>query len=132
MNLTGSDTEGLSLDELWEVAPADTRRWYESLTLGYTESPGHPLLRELAAQSSGLPSGSAVQVFAGATEAVFVLLNTILSPKDHVVVIGPTYQLLIDVPRAIGRRCPRSASGGRTVGAWTWTRSGAPCGRIPG
>jgi aspartate/methionine/tyrosine aminotransferase len=102
VNLTGSDTEGLSLDALWEVAPEETRRWYESLTLGYTESPGHSLLRELAAQASGLPSGSAVQVFAGATEAVFVLLNAILSPKDHVVVIGPTYQLLIDVPRAIG------------------------------
>ncbi|MGI5397172.1 aminotransferase class I/II-fold pyridoxal phosphate-dependent enzyme [Streptomyces sp. CA-251251] len=102
VNLSGSDVEGLSLDELWEVAPADTHRWYESLTLGYTESPGHPLLRELAAQSCGLPSGSTVQVFAGATEAVFVLLNTILSPTDHVVVIGPTYQLLIDVPRAIG------------------------------
>ncbi|MGW1995239.1 pyridoxal phosphate-dependent aminotransferase [Embleya sp. NPDC001921] len=102
VNLTGSDTEGLSLDALWAVAPAETRRWYESLTLGYTESPGHPLLRELAAQSSGLRSGSAVQVFAGATEAVFVLLNAILDPKDHVVVIGPTYQLLLDVPRAIG------------------------------
>ncbi|MCP2353249.1 aspartate/methionine/tyrosine aminotransferase [Nonomuraea thailandensis] len=102
VNLTGSDTEGLSMDALWEVAPEDTRRWYESLTLGYTESPGHPLLRELAAQSSGLPSGSAVQVFAGATEAVFVLLNAILGPEDGVVVIGPTYQLLIDVPRAIG------------------------------
>lgn len=102
VNLTGSDTEGLSLDALWEVAPEDTRRWYESLTLGYTESPGHPLLRELAAQSCGVRSGSAVQVFAGATEAVFVLFNAILSPKDHVVVIGPAYQLLIDVPRAIG------------------------------
>jgi aspartate/methionine/tyrosine aminotransferase len=102
VNLTGSDTEGLSLDALWELAPEDTRRWYESLTLGYTESPGNPLLRELAAQSSGVRSGSAVQVFAGATEAVFVLLNTILSSNDHVVVIGPTYQLLIDVPRAIG------------------------------
>ncbi|PRX48791.1 aspartate/methionine/tyrosine aminotransferase [Nonomuraea fuscirosea] len=102
VNLTGSDTEGLSLGALWEVAPEGTRRWYESLTLGYTDSAGHPLLRELAAHSSGLSSGSAVQVFAGATEAVYVLLNAILSPEDHVVIIGPTYQLLIDVPRAIG------------------------------
>jgi aspartate/methionine/tyrosine aminotransferase len=102
INLTGSDTEAVSLRELWRVAPAQTREWYESLTLGYTESPGHPELRELIAQASGTASGSAVQVFAGATEAVFVLLNAVLEAKDHVVVIGPTYQLLIDVPRAIG------------------------------
>ena len=42
VNLTGSDTEALALSELWQVAPAKTRAWYESLTLGYTESPGHP------------------------------------------------------------------------------------------
>jgi aspartate/methionine/tyrosine aminotransferase len=102
VNLTGSDTEALSLNELWQIAPERTRAWYESLTLGYTESPGHPELRDLAAQASGLASGSAVQVFAGATEAVFVLLNAVLKAGDHVIVIGPTYQLLVDVPRAIG------------------------------
>lgn len=102
VNLTGSDTEALALSDLWQVAPAQTRTWYESLTLGYTESPGHPELRELAAQASDVQSGSAVQVFAGATEAVFVLLNAVLEAGDHVIVIGPTYQLLIDVPRATG------------------------------
>ena len=102
VNLTGSDTEALSLNELWQVAPERTRAWYESLTLGYTESPGHPELRELAAQASDVESGSNVQIFAGATEAVFVLLNAVLEAGDHVIVIGPTYQLLIDVPRAIG------------------------------
>lgn len=102
VNLTGSDTEALALDDLWRVAPAQTRAWYESLTLGYTESPGHPELRELAAHASDVKSGSAVQIFAGATEAVFVLLNAVLEAGDHVIVVGPTYQLLIDVPRAIG------------------------------
>ncbi|MHA7146743.1 aminotransferase class I/II-fold pyridoxal phosphate-dependent enzyme [Arthrobacter sp. TmT3-37] len=102
VNLTGSDTEALTLAELWRLAPEQTRQWYESMALGYTESPGHPVLRQLAAEASGLPSGEAVQVFAGATEAVFVLLNTVLSAGDHVIVIGPTYQLLLDVPSAIG------------------------------
>lgn len=102
VNLTSSDTEALSLNELRRVTPVQTREWYESLTLGYTESPGHPLLRDMAAQASGLSSGADVQVFAGATEAVFVLLNTVLAKGDHVIVIGPSYQLLLDVPRAIG------------------------------
>ncbi|MHA7220388.1 aminotransferase class I/II-fold pyridoxal phosphate-dependent enzyme [Arthrobacter sp. MDT1-48-3] len=102
VNLTGSDTEALTLEELWRLAPGQTRQWYESLTLGYTQSPGHPILRQLAAEASGLDSAEAVQVFAGATEAVFVLLNTVLSAGDHVIVIGPTYQLLLDVPAAIG------------------------------
>lgn len=102
VNLTGSDTEALALNDLWQVAPEQTRAWYESLTLGYTESPGHPELRELAAQASDVESGSTVQIFAGATEAVFVLLNAVLEAGDHVIVIGPAYQLLIDVPRAIG------------------------------
>lgn len=102
VNLTGSDTEALTLEELWRLSPGQTRQWYESLALGYTESPGHPALRQLAAEASGLTSGEAVQVFAGATEAVFVLLNAVLGAGDHVIVIGPTYQLLLDVPRAIG------------------------------
>lgn len=59
-----------------------------------------------SARASGLESGAAAQVFAGATEAVFVLLDSVLEAGDHAVVIGRTYQLLVDVPRTSALTSP--------------------------
>ncbi|MFP3466822.1 pyridoxal phosphate-dependent aminotransferase [Leifsonia sp. SIMBA_070] len=101
-NLTSSDVEGISLPFLWDVAPVETREMYESLSLGYTEGPGHPLLRELIADRSGIASAGGVQIFAGATEAAFVVFNALLDSGDHVVTVGPLYQLLRGIPQAIG------------------------------
>ena len=100
--MTGSDVEGLPLAELLQMADPQSRDMWDTLTLGYAESPGHPLLREeIAATYANLPA-DAVLVFSGATEAAFALANVLLDQHDHVVVIGPAYQLLVDVPRATG------------------------------
>lgn len=43
--LSPSDCEALSMAELLQMALPESLRLWEELKLGYTESPGHPLLR---------------------------------------------------------------------------------------
>lgn len=44
--LSPSDCESLALNELLHLADADGLRLWNDLGLGYTESPGHPVLRK--------------------------------------------------------------------------------------
>ncbi|MBZ4414874.1 aminotransferase class I/II-fold pyridoxal phosphate-dependent enzyme [Myxococcus sp. RHSTA-1-4] len=100
--LCSSDIEGWRMAELLALAGPDARARWEGLTLGYTESPGLPALRqEIAALYPGL-SEDDVLTFAGAEEAVFVLMNVLLGPGDHAIVTWPGYQSLHEVARATG------------------------------
>ena len=100
--LCASDIEGWSMSELLALADAETRSMWERLTLGYTESTGHPLLRcEIAATYEGLEPED-ILVFAGAEEAIFCLANIELGPGDHAIVTWPGYQSLYEVGRAAG------------------------------
>ena len=100
--LCASDVQGYPMAELLALADDDTRRMWDGLTLGYTESTGHPLLRaEIASLYEDLEPDD-VLVFAGAEEAIFCLANVLLSPGDHAVVTWPGYQSLYEVARAAG------------------------------
>jgi aspartate/methionine/tyrosine aminotransferase len=97
-----SDVESWSMAELLELADDETRATWNGLTLGYTESTGHPLLREAIASLYESVSTDDVLVFAGAEEAVFCLFSTSLEAGDHVVVTWPGYQSLYEVARSAG------------------------------
>lgn len=100
--LGASDVEALSLAEVLELADDESRELWRSLRLGYTESPGHPLLR---AEIAGLYEHVApddVLVFAGAEEAIFCLANVAVGAGDHAIVTWPGYQSLYEVARAAG------------------------------
>ena len=100
--LCASDLQGYRLPELLALADPDTRELWESLSLGYTEAAGHPLLRaEIASLYPGLVPDE-VLVFSGAEEAIFVFMNVALRPGDHVVVTWPAYQSLHEVARGAG------------------------------
>jgi aspartate/methionine/tyrosine aminotransferase len=100
--LCSSDVEGWRMGELLQLADADGRERWERLSLGYTESTGLPALREaIAGQYEGL-APEHVLTFAGAQEALFVLMNVALGPGDHAVVTWPGYQSLHEVARATG------------------------------
>jgi aspartate/methionine/tyrosine aminotransferase len=100
--LCASDCEPMLLTELLELADDDSRRRWETLSLGYTESLGLPALREeIAALYAGL-SADDVMTFAGAEEAVFLAMHALLQPGDHAVVVTPAYQSLYEVARSIG------------------------------
>ena len=100
--LCASDVQGYPMAELLALADDETRGMWERLTLGYTESTGHPLLRrEIAALYDGIEPDD-VLVFAGAEEAIFCLANVELGPGDHAIVTWPGYQSLYEVARATG------------------------------
>jgi aspartate/methionine/tyrosine aminotransferase len=100
--LCASDVEPYRLPELLHLADDDSRRRWESLSLGYTESQGLPALREeIASLYEGLTADD-VLTFAGAEEAVFLAMHATLGPGDHAVVAWPAYQSLYEVARAIG------------------------------
>jgi aspartate/methionine/tyrosine aminotransferase len=100
--LCASDVEPMPMGELLALADGETRSMWDRLTLGYTESSGHPLLRrEIAALYAGLESDD-ILVFAGAEEAIFCLANVALGPGDHAIVTWPGYQSLYEVARAAG------------------------------
>jgi aspartate/methionine/tyrosine aminotransferase len=97
-----SDVEGWSMAELLDLADTETAAMWSSLRLGYTESSGHPLLRQAIAGLYETVDPEGVLVFAGAEEAVFCLFSTALDPGDHVIVTWPGYQSLYEVARAAG------------------------------
>ena len=97
-----SDTEPFAVDELLAIADPESRALWAQLRLGYTESPGHPLLRrEIAALYDGLDTED-VLVFAGAEEAIFAFSNVTLGRGDHAIVTWPGYQSLFETARAVG------------------------------
>ncbi len=100
--LCASDVQGMPMADLLALADDETRALWDGLTLGYTESTGHPLLRrEIAARYDGLTEDD-VLVFAGAEEAIFCVANVLLGPGDHAIVTWPGYQSLYEVGRATG------------------------------
>jgi aspartate/methionine/tyrosine aminotransferase len=100
--LGASDVEPYSLDELLTLADEDTLRRWNSLSLGYTESLGLPVLRHEISQIYDRASADDVITFAGAEEGIYIAMHALLTAGDHAVVIWPSYQSLHEVARSIG------------------------------
>jgi aspartate/methionine/tyrosine aminotransferase len=99
--LSPSDCESLSMDELLQKATPESLRLWSELRLGYTESPGHPLLRsEVAGLYQSISCDDVV--IAAPEEAIFIAMQTLLVPGDHIVVVSPAYQSLYEIAHAIG------------------------------
>ncbi len=100
--LCASDIEPLTLHELLDLADPPTRTLWNDLRLGYTESLGHPLLRDEIASLYDNAQRDNVMTFAGAQEAIFLAMHALLRAGDHAVVVWPAYQSLFEVARSIG------------------------------
>ncbi len=100
--LCSSDVQGYHMADVLALADEECQTLWNNLTLGYTEYPGHPLLRaEIAQLYEGL-SPDEIFTFAGAEEAVFALMNVLISPGDHAIVLWPGYQSLYEIARMAG------------------------------
>jgi aspartate/methionine/tyrosine aminotransferase len=100
--LCASDVQGMPMAELLALADEECTALWRDLSLGYTQAPGHPLLRgEIAGLYDGL-GPEHVATFTGAEEAIFVLMHAMLRPGDHVVATWPAYQALYEVARSLG------------------------------
>ncbi len=101
--LSCSDCESMTIDDLLKTAPNAKDRFF-SQWLGYTESCGSPELRQAIAGLYDQVTADHILVHAGAEEAIFNFMNTVLVPGDEVVVHSPRYQSLGEVAGSIGAR----------------------------
>ncbi|NBB91355.1 MAG: aminotransferase class I/II-fold pyridoxal phosphate-dependent enzyme [Spirochaetes bacterium] len=99
--LSASDCEPLSPRDL--LPPGGGPRLEEFLdsALGYTESAGNPALRQQIATYYETV-GTENLLVSAPEEAIFLLMNALLGPGDHVVVMSPAYQSLLALPHALG------------------------------
>ena len=101
--LSSSDCEALSLKELLAMADDASRSLWEGLKLGYTESAGHPRLREVIVEEYNAIGPENILVVTP-EEGIFLALQALLKPGDHVICTFPGYQSLYAIPRAMGCR----------------------------
>ncbi len=99
--LCGSDCETLAIHDILDLEPGARERFL-NMRLGYTESPGSPELRAAIAGLYDHIRPEDVLVHAGAEEAIFIFMNVLLAPGDHVIVHYPCYQSLCEIATSIG------------------------------
>ncbi|MET9270191.1 pyridoxal phosphate-dependent aminotransferase [Kribbella sp. NPDC003557] len=100
-HLTASDVQTLPLSDLLALADDDGRERWESLSLGYTETRGLPALREAIAATYDQAEPDDILCFAGAEEAIYLAMRTLLDPTDHAVVLTPNYQAAETIPLSV-------------------------------
>ena len=97
-HLSASECETMRLSELVSMAdPQDAKRW-EKMTLGYTDPAGPDWLRAAIAVGYAKVAEDSLVCFAGAQEALYATLHSILSPDDHAIVVLPSYQSMETLP----------------------------------
>lgn len=98
--LSPSDCEPLGVEELLSGGDPEIAELWKGLRLSYTESRGHPLLREeIACVMETAPDETLVL---NPEEGIFLAMNALLDENDHVVVISPSYQSLYEIPKSLG------------------------------
>ena len=98
-----SDAESFGMQEIIEMAePVDKDSW-NHLRLSYTESKGMPSLRKQIVNTL-YPTLDAENIlcFSGAEEGIFCALQTLCASGDHVIVLTPCYQSLMEIPKHYG------------------------------
>ncbi len=99
--LSCSDAEPLTQKELLGMADEEARSLWENLSLGYTESQGHPLLlHEIAELYEGITPQHIVEIVP--EEGIFITMNVLLELEDHVITTFPGYQSLFEIASSIG------------------------------
>ena len=96
-----SDCEALSLKEVLSMAEENSLKMWNDLKLGYTESQGHPILREEVSKLYRTIRPEEVLILTP-EEGVFIAMNNILQQGDHVVTMFPGYQSLYEIANSLG------------------------------
>jgi len=97
-HMTASDIESMSLAGLLELASPADREAFNSQWLGYTETCGHPELRQEIAKTYDTAEPEDILCFAGAEEGIYVAMRVLLNKDDHAIVVVPNYQAAETIP----------------------------------
>lgn len=98
-----SDVETFSMKELLSFATCGEKDLWNNLSLGYTETRGLPKLRHTIATNFYTSfNEDNICCFAGAEEGIFCTLYTLCEKGDHIIVLTPCYQSLVEIPKMAG------------------------------
>jgi aspartate/methionine/tyrosine aminotransferase len=104
--MSASDCESLSLQELLGWADPESLELWQRLSLGYTESQGHPLLRQEVARLYQSLTPDDVLIVTP-EEGIFIAMHSLLEQGDHAIVTFPGYQSLYEIAQPLGCRVTR-------------------------
>lgn len=99
--LCASDCETFTIADLLCLS-SESIGTFCKLNLGYAETSGSLYLREKISDLYPTLIADNILIHAGAQEAIFLFLQSFLSPSDHVIVQTPCYQSFLSVPQNIG------------------------------
>jgi len=99
--LSSSDCDPLKLSEILEMADTESLALWDKLKLAYTESTGHPILKQEISKlhSSIAPDEINVMI---PEEGIFIAMNCILEKGNHVITTFPGYQSLYEIANSLG------------------------------
>jgi aspartate/methionine/tyrosine aminotransferase len=101
--LCRSDAESLSMRELLTIASQEDLDLWNNLELGHTSNLGMPMLRQLIAQHMYTNlTPKHLLCFSGLECAIFASLSALCEKNDHIIILTPCYQTLIEVPKYKG------------------------------
>lgn len=98
--LCASDCETVSVAELLEMAGTSIGD-FGQLRLGYTEAQGNLELRTAVARLYKSIQPDQVLVLTAPEEGIYLSMRTLLEPGDHVIVLTPAYNSLLNVAQHI-------------------------------
>ncbi len=100
-HLSSSDCEPVLVKELLARAHPILASAYKEMSLGYTESQGHPVLREKISRmyDTVIPDEILTVV---PEEGIYIAMRALLNPGDNVIVTCPGYQSLYTIAEMCG------------------------------
>ncbi|HNS40613.1 MAG TPA: aminotransferase class I/II-fold pyridoxal phosphate-dependent enzyme [Promineifilum sp.] len=106
--LCASDCETMSVGELVQLAGAGAAGLLD-LRLGYTEAPGAPPLRAAVAALYDQIAPPQVVMLGAPEEGIYLTMRALLAPGDHVVVLTPAYDSLLNLAEHVSGNISRWA-----------------------
>lgn len=99
--LSCSDCEALFQKEILAMADENSLKLWNNLKLGYTDSQGHPVLREEITKLYQTIKTEQVLVITP-EEGIFIAMNNLLKKGDHIITTFPGYQSLYEIANSLG------------------------------
>jgi aspartate/methionine/tyrosine aminotransferase len=98
--LCASDCETMSVAELLQMADVPLAGLAE-MRLGYTEAQGSRELRTAVSQSYQSVQPDQVLTLTAPEEGIYLTMRTLLEPGDHVIVLTPAYNSLLNLAQHV-------------------------------
>ena len=98
--LCASDCETMSIAELLQLADVPLTDFAE-LRLGYTEAQGSLALRTAVAHTYQSIQPQQVVILTAPEEGIYLTMRTLLEPGDHVIVLTPAYNSLLNLAQHV-------------------------------